>query len=63
MLIVTLHNIHTDKDDVATYDARVKVNYVTIWDGKVGPHKRGDGAAKLLRKLADAMDEDPKGVL
>jgi hypothetical protein len=60
MLVVTLYNILTDKDDCAIYDATVRVNYRTIWKGKVGMHPRKDGAGALLRRLANAMDSEPQ---
>ena len=61
MLIVLAHNITegngTKKDGTSDYDVHVKVNNdYTVWSGQVTDHVRANGAAPLLRKIADAMD-------
>ena len=45
-------------DGLADYRAYVKVNYTLIWHGMVSGHKRAEGAAALLRRLADAMERE-----
>ncbi len=46
------------EDGTSLYDVEVSVNRERfIWCGKIDNHKRDDGAAKLLRLIADKMDE------
>jgi hypothetical protein len=58
MLIVEALNIFTDKDDVADYDVRVRINTAEIWRGPVLNHRRKDGWHQLLRKIALAYEEE-----
>ena len=48
MLIVTIHNVHTDENDVATYDVVVMVNDRVLADYKVTGFHRPRGWAALL---------------
>lgn len=63
MLILTAHNVSggvgTKPDGTADYDVWVGINQVRIWGGKVTGHLRNAGAAVLLRKIADRMDNTP----
>ena len=62
MLIVEARNAECEgavlgdhRTGTARYDVRVRVNLDVIWSGRVGPHRRSDGAEGLLRRIADAM--------
>lgn len=58
MVFVSAHNITGTKNDgTSDYSVSVKLNddYV-IWQGHVTNHVRTNGAATLLRKIADAME-------
>lgn len=58
MLIILAHNTTgTKPDGTSDYSVSVKLNddYV-IWQGQVTNHVRANGAATLLRKIADAME-------
>ena len=57
MLIILAHNFTgTKKDGTSDYNVQVKVNENPIWGGQITGHIRANGAAPLLRKIADAMD-------
>lgn len=58
MLIILAHNTTgKTKGGTSDYDVQVKVNDdYTIWAGTVKGHVRANGAAPLLRKIADAME-------
>jgi hypothetical protein len=60
MLILTAGNVTGDgqleKDGLADYTVWVGVNYRQIWSGPVKGHVRTNGAAELLRRIADHMD-------
>lgn len=60
MLIITAGNVtgngELEKDGLANYTVWVGVNHYQIWGGLVNGHIRANGAAELLRKIADAMD-------
>lgn len=56
MLTVRAVNIFTDPQDHATYTVSVFINDKPIWNGEVG-HDRPEGAAGLLRRIADGMEE------
>jgi hypothetical protein len=58
VLIVEALNIFTDKNDIADYDVRVRVNMMEIWRGPVLNHRRQDGWHQLLRKIAQAYEDD-----
>ena len=47
-----------DAEGTADYNAYVKINYRTIWHGKVVGHRRASGASELLRRIAFQMDCD-----
>lgn len=62
MLIITATNVTpldvlARSDGTADYDVSVGLNRRTIWRGSVNGHKRADGAATLLRLIADRMDK------
>lgn len=61
MLIITAHNVSggngTKEDGTADYDVKVRINEQVIWSGPVTRHVRNAGAAVLLRKIADRMDQ------
>ena len=52
MLIIYIHNIKT-KDDIADYEYHVMVNTGNIAKGKIKKHKRSDGWAKLVKRIAE----------
>lgn len=64
MLIVTALNVTgkdgkpklARKDGTADYDVWIGVNHHQIWSGNVTGHVRDEGAAKLLRLIADKME-------
>jgi hypothetical protein len=60
MLILTAGNVtgygQLEKDGLADYTVWVGVNYRQIWAGPVKGHVRANGAAELLRRIADHMD-------
>ncbi len=62
MLIITARNVTGDgdleKNGLANYTVWVGVNHRQIWAGPVYGHTRINGAAALLRKIADAMDAE-----
>jgi hypothetical protein len=46
-------------DGTADYDVEVSVNRKKfIWRGKIENHKRDAGAQVLLRRIADAIDDN-----
>lgn len=60
MLYVEIANITTglEQDGKADYVVVVHLNYhKTIWAGTIKSHVRTEGAAKLLRLIADAMEK------
>lgn len=66
MLIVTAQNVTKvkgkptllRKDGTADYDVWVGINEYRIWSGKIYRHVREAGAPKLLRLIANQMEED-----
>jgi hypothetical protein len=64
MLILTAGNItdtvnmKLEKGGLANYTVWVGINHHQIWAGPIKGHVRADGAAELLRKIADAMDKE-----
>ncbi len=45
------------EDGTSLYDVEVSINRKKfIWCGKIDNHKRDDGAAALLRRIADKME-------
>lgn len=50
----------TAADGTAQYDCRVAINERLLWGGSVSYHVRAEGAAALLRRIADAMDAHPR---
>lgn len=60
MLILTAGNItgegKLEKEGLANYTVWIGVNHHQIWAGPINGHIRATGAAELLRKIADAMD-------
>lgn len=62
MLILTASNItgegKLEKNGLANYTVWIGVNYHQIWSGPINGHIRNNGAAELLRKIADAMDNE-----
>lgn len=61
MLILTAGNVtdggrQLEIDGLSNYTVWVGVNHNQIWAGPITGHTRKDGAAALLRKIADAMD-------
>lgn len=61
MLIVTAANVTENlqrEDGIADYRVQVNINYTPIWKGEVNGHVRDEGAAALLRRIADTMDAD-----
>lgn len=65
MLIVHAQNVTpgngTAADGTADYIVTVKINFREIWHGRVAGHRRAEGAAVLLRKIADYMDGSVQG--
>jgi hypothetical protein len=65
MLILTAGNVtgpgQLEKEGLANYVVWVGINHHQIWSGGVENHIRAKGAAELLRKIADAMDNQPNG--
>jgi hypothetical protein len=63
-LIVIANNLVDDlarPDGTADYDVEVSVNRRKfIWCGKIKNHVRDEGAAKLLRLIADEIDAHPR---
>jgi hypothetical protein len=59
-LIIIAHNIGAElekPDGTADYEVEVSVNRRKfIWTGAILGHVRKEGASKLLRLIADAMD-------
>jgi hypothetical protein len=45
------------KDGTADYEVWLGINQQCIWQGSVNRHVRANGAAELLRKIADRMDK------
>src|SRR5882672_5268803 len=62
MLILTAGNVtgpgQLEKEGLANYIVWIGVNNRQIWAGPVNEHIRAEGASKLLRKIADAMDNN-----
>lgn len=60
-LILIARNIGPDlarEDGTADYDVEVSINRKSyIWAGQINGHIREQGAAVLLRKIADAIDQ------
>lgn len=60
MLIITALNVTggdgTKSDGTADYEVCAGVNDRCFWKGTVTGHIRNAGAAVLLRKIADRMD-------
>lgn len=61
MLILTACNVTApgvlaDEKGKSNYDVWVGINHHQIWGGPINGHTRADGAAALLRKIADALD-------
>jgi hypothetical protein len=59
MLTLYLRNVKTVKD-VADYEYIVMVNSEKIAEGKIKKHKRSDGWAKLVKRIAENHIEDAK---
>lgn len=58
MLIVTARNL-SELAPISDYEVEVRVNNMApIWRGIVRGHNRPDGAAVLLRRVAEAMEND-----
>lgn len=49
-----------EKDGLSDYDVWVGINERCVWRGKIEGHVRAEGAAKLLRLIAEAMDCHPR---
>jgi hypothetical protein len=60
MLILTVRNVFTDEHDIADYHFQLYINLERIAAGSVLEHQRKDGAAALLRRVADEMESWPK---
>jgi hypothetical protein len=60
MLIITLQNIGSTNKGMFMYDGHVRVNQLTIWRGKIGPHTRERGWKVLVSKLLRTVDEHPE---
>jgi hypothetical protein len=62
MLIVKALNVTggtgEDADGLSDYDCKVLINWSTIFSGRVVGHIRTSRASELLRRIADAMDEE-----
>jgi hypothetical protein len=60
MLLITAGNVtgqgQLEKDGLANYTVWVGINRYQIWSGPVNGHIRDEGAAELLRRIAEAMD-------
>lgn len=56
MLWLRATNTFTDPKDVAQYTVSVGIGDKPIWNGHVRGHYRPNGAAALLRKIADEME-------
>lgn len=62
MLILTATNITGEgklqrKDGTSDYKVWVGINQFRIWEGFLRGHVRKEGAAVLIRKIADEMDK------
>ena len=42
----------------SNYECGVRINDITLWEGKVEGHKRASGASVLLRRIAAAMEKE-----
>ena len=63
MLIIKALNITENAEDAhgkADYDVLIHVNSRPIWSGRVKGHIRKNGAAELLRCIANEMDRSAK---
>lgn len=62
MLIITALNVSggdgTHEDGTADYEVCAGVNERCFWKGTVSGHIRKAGAAVLLRKIADRMENN-----
>jgi hypothetical protein len=47
-------------DGTAEYAVWVGINHHCIWRGRIERHLRKEGAARLLRLIADAMESAPR---
>lgn len=54
MLILTVQNIFTDREDVADYHWRLRINTRLLDEGFIMEHNRADGAVKLLERVVAA---------
>jgi hypothetical protein len=59
MFILKAHWVDGD-DDAATYDVTAQINEHVIWVGTVSGHKRKQGFAKLLRRIAREAELHPR---
>lgn len=61
MMIATATNVTTEgltnSEGLSDYDVWVGINHHKIWAGKVEGHVRKNGAATLLRLIADRMEQ------
>lgn len=60
MLIATAINLTPNLqrlNGTADYDVWVGINQHCIWRGNVNNHQRDSGAAALLRRIAERMEE------
>lgn len=53
MLIILAHNDSTGAKGFANYDCEARINQRVIWRGRVENHKREDGWAALLIRIAE----------
>ena len=58
MLWLRARNVYTDIHDQADYTISVGVNDTPIWNGTILKHPRQDGAAALLRRIAERMERE-----
>ena len=64
MLILLARNLTGTKENgTSDYDVEVSINQKQyVWCGTIKGHVRDDGAAKLLRLIADEIDNHPRSV-
>jgi len=58
-LIVTARNL-SGLADISDYEVGAWINDTPIWKGRVEGHRRADGWAALVRRIADAYDREEK---
>jgi len=58
MLWLRAINIFTSPQDVGDYTVSIGINDNPIWNGFIRNHYRPDGAAALLKRIAEQMEKE-----